>query len=406
MKTNKSMYLFAAALVAGTMGMTSCSNDEMDENLAKGKTTKLAMGITIANGNSVNTKAAADDVNLGGKVANIKNVVVVPMVDDAVQHPINLPEYVSGTVTSYYKEASVLQTVNNFRVYGNLPSTANEDVNFVMPSTAAENWGAETGMDKYTKPHPLYYYVDTKTYGGYFLAKEDNAWESVSNWGSKTTVAVGENNRIKIAGVTYAVGTLAAAVLDGIKDENEKIFFDGDNYEGATQKYSWKEIKEATGTINVIGITIDGQTKEFTETFGKKGTAEVTIYDNAVTNTLATGKISFNKNKIDGANIYCVVADEDAKSVTANFRFQNKSGHKLQLNNGEVVENDGYFYMPMPLEKNASQQIFEKGKTTIINATVTDWGKGTKEPVESTDVQIGIEIEVDWVEGMSFDEEI
>lgn len=219
MKTNKSMYLFAAALVAGTMGMTSCSNDEMDDNLAKGKTTKLAMGITIANGNSVSTKAAADDVNLGGNVANIKNVVVVPMVNDAVQHPINLDaEYVHGTTTTHYKEASVLQTVNNFRVYGNLPSTANEDVNFVMPSTAAENWGAETGMDKYAKPHPLYYYVDTKTYGGYFLAKEENAWESVSNWGNKTTAAVGENNRIKIAGVTYAVGTLAAAVLDGIKD--------------------------------------------------------------------------------------------------------------------------------------------------------------------------------------------
>lgn len=403
MRMNKCAYLFAAALVASTVGMTSCSNEDVAgiENV-DGATTKLALGISVLN-NGASTKAAAADVNLGGAVANIKNVTVVPMIGDQVQNPINLPEYISGTTTSYYKEASVLQTVNNFRVYGNLPSACNENAKFVMPATATDACVGD-GLTSFVKPHPLYYFADTKTLGGYFAATSESNWESVLDWGSKTTAAIGTNNRVKISGVTYAVGTLAAAVLEGIKDPDEKIFFDGDDYEGASATYSWTELSK-TG-INIAGLTIDGQTKEFTETFEKKGSDEVTIYDDAVATTLATGKISFNKNQIDGANIYCVVADEDAKSVTVNFRFQNNTTHKLQLNNGDVVDNGGYFYIAVPLEKGASQKIFEKGKTTILNATVTDWGKGTTEPVKSTDVQVGIEISVDWAEGMAFDTEI
>lgn len=402
MRMNKCAYLFAAALVASTVGMTSCSNEDVAgiENV-DGATTKLALGISVLD-NGVSTKASAADVNLGGAIANITNVTVVPMIDGVVQNPIDMKSY-TGASKTLYKEASVLQTVNNFRVYGNLPSACNEKAKFVMPATATDAW-VDEGLTSFVKPHPLYYFADTEENGGYYLAKSDQDWTEIS-WGELKQDPIGTNNRVKIGGVTYAVGTLASAVLDGIKDVNEKIFFD-DNYQSGT-KYSWTEVKEAGGTIEVAGITIDGQTKEFTETFEKKGTDEVTIYDKSAASALATKTISFNANKIDGANIYCVVAEEDAKSVTVNFRFQNKSGHSLHLNNGSDVANEGYFYMAVTLTQGAgSQKIFEKGKTTILNATVTDWGKGTTDPVKSTDVQVGIEISVDWAEGMSYNTEI
>lgn len=403
MRMNKCAYLFAAALVASTVGMTSCSNEEVAgiENI-DGATTKLALGISVLD-NGVSTKASAADVNLGGAIADIKNVTVVPMIDGVVQNPIDMKSY-TGDSKTLYKEASVLQTVNNFRVYGNLPSACNENAKFVMPATATAFY-EEADLNSFVKPHPLYYFADAKDNGGYYLATSDLDWASIAEWGTQTNAAIGTNNRVKISGVTYAVGTLASAVLDGIKDVNEKIFFD-DNYQSGT-KYSWTEVKEAGGTIEVAGITIDGQTKEFTETFEKKGTDEVTIYDKSAASALATKTISFNANKIDGANIYCVVAEEDAKSVTVNFRFQNKSGHSLHLNNGSDVAKEGYFYMAVTLTQGAgSQKIFEKGKTTILNATVTDWGKGTTDPVKSTDVQVGIEISVDWAEGMSYNTEI
>lgn len=410
MKLNKCSYLFAAALVAGTMGMTSCSSEDVVgvENV-EGATTKLALGISVLD-NNASTKAAAADVNLDGSIANIANVTVVPMIDGVAQNPINMGSY-TGTSKTLYREASVLQTVNNFRVYGNLPTACNENAKFVMPETATANWEGE-GLTTFAKPHPLYYYADAQKNGGYYLLTSESDWASILDdaWGSKTTNAIGTNNRVKISGVTYAVGTLAAAVLDGIKDVNEQIFFDGDSYEAATTKYSWADVKGAGG-IEVVGMTVDGQTKEFTETFDEnKEAGEVTIYDEATKGTLAAAtpenKIKFESNKVENANIYCVVADEDAKSVTVNFRFQNNTTHKLQLNNGEVVENGGYFYMGVTLEKGADQQIFEKGKTTILNATVTDWGKGTLTPVKSTDVQVGIVISVDWAAGMAFDKEI
>lgn len=403
MRMNKCAYLFAAALVAGTVGMTSCSNEDVAgiENV-DGATTKLALGISVLD-NGVSTKASAADVNLGGAIADIENVTVVPMIDGVVQNPIDMKSY-TGDSKTLYKEASVLQTVNNFRVYGNLPSACNENAKFVMPATATASY-EEVGLTSFVKPHPLYYFADAKENGGYYLATSESDWASIVEWGAQTNAAIGTNNRVKISGVTYAVGTLAAAVLEGIKDVNEEIFFDGDTYEQATQKYSWATLNK-TG-INIVGLTIDGQTKEFTETFEKKGADEVTIYDNAAVTDLVESKIAFNANKIDGANIYCVVADEDAKSVTVNFRFQNNTTHKLQLNNGDVVDNGGYFYMAVTLTQGAgSQKIFEKGKTTVLNATVTDWGKGTTEPVKSTDVQVGIEISVDWAEGMYFDTEI
>lgn len=403
MRKKQNWYLFAAALVAGTVGMSSCSNEEMEvTNPFDGKTTKLALGISILQDNGITTKAAAADVNLGGGVANIKNVTVVPMIGEEVQNPISLPEYVSGTATSYYKEATVLQSVNRFRVYGNLLSAPSESSKFTMPGTATELWD-ETGLTAFSKPHPLYYFADTDP-NGYYAVEVDNQWDAVSDWGTLVTGAIGAKNRVKISGVTYAVGTLAAAVLDGIKDVNEQIFFDGTDYASATQKYSWADLLQAG--ITVAGITIDGQTKEFTETFEKKGTDNVTIYESAATTTLAQNSISFNKNKIDGANIYSVVAPTEEASVTVNFRFKNETGHNLQLNNNEVVANNEYFYIAAPLRKTETNSIFAKGKTTILNATVTDWGKGTKDIVESTDVQIGIEIAVDWAEGAIYNQEI
>ena len=79
------MYLFAAAIVASTVGLSSCSNDE--EGVVGGEAQSVANNVTLGvyvNG-GVNKKASQADVNLGGAIANISNVVVVPVAGGVYQ---------------------------------------------------------------------------------------------------------------------------------------------------------------------------------------------------------------------------------------------------------------------------------------------------------------------------------
>ncbi|WP_276788427.1 hypothetical protein [Paraprevotella xylaniphila] len=47
-----------------------------------------------------------------------------------------------------------------------------------------------------------------------------------------------------------------------------------------------------------------------------------------------------------------------------------------------------------------------KDYTTLLNATVTDWGRVSGSEVISTDVNIGVEINTAWQKGVTYEEEI
>lgn len=409
MRKKQNWYLFAAALVAGTVGMSSCSNEEIAENPADGATTKIAVGMSL--NLPVQKKAATteDDVNFGTGVADINNVTIVPMVGGAVQNPIVLGEFVYGTATTHYKEATVLQTVDGFRVYGNLPSAPSEAAVFTMPSLAkGDSENKDVSVSNLKAPHSLYYYVESTTTTNKFQVASGTTpgdWEAVQF--NDATGAIGTNNRIKIPGVTYAVGVFSAAVLDEVVDVDGNAAFTKDIFstDGGTPDASWKDLKSANG-INITGLIIDGQSADFDAEFNPIN-GEVKVFAAAKTETLASDAIDFDgNNKVSGANIYTVVAPEDAQTVTINFQFQNNTGKVLHLNNGTTVTNGGYFYLPAILDKPADGNIFAAATSTLINARVKDWGKGVTTPAETVDVEIGIEIDTDWAEGVAYDEEI
>lgn len=414
MRKKQNWYLFAAALVAGTVGMSSCSNEEIAENPADGATTKIAVGMSL--NLPVQKKAATteDDVNFGKGVADINNVTIVPMVGDAVQNPIVLGTFDDDAATTHYKEATVLQTVDGFRVYGNLPEAPSENDVFTMPSLEKGNSENKDGSVSNLKaPHSLYYYVEsTKDANPFQVATS----ETPGDWGtlqtySATTGAIGTNNRIKIPGVTYAVGVFSAAVLDEVQDVDgnaaltKDIFSENDSSEPSL---SWNELKSTTDGINITGLIIDGQSADFDAEFNPiVSEGEVKVFAAAKTQTLAVSEIKFDEsNKVSGANIYTVVAPEDAQTVTINFQFQNNTGKYLHLNNGTIVASGGYFYLPAILDKPANGKIFAAATSTLINARVKDWGKGVTTPAETVDVEIGIEIETAWAKGVAYDEEI
>ena len=69
-----------------------------------------------------------------------------------------------------------------------------------------------------------------------------------------------------------------------------------------------------------------------------------------------------------------------------------------------------YLFLPLVLTDDKAdangKDVFMKDYTTLLNATVTDWGRVSGSEVISTDVNIGVEINVAWQKGVTYEEEI
>ena len=329
-------------------------------------------------------------------------VIIVPMVNDIPQNVISLGTFDPDVKTTHYKTATIPQTVSKFRVYGNLPGSFADNAAFVFPSLAQDAAGEDGDLASFVKPHGLYYYAEAGNTGeNKFQIGTGANWEAVTNWTPITdNETVGTNTFIKIGGVKYSVGVLAAGVLDG-SDKTKKIFKDAD---GTT--YSINDLADVENPFILDGIVVEDQPKNLTETFAETG-GNVRVYETAASANLLDAKISFGEgNKISGANIYCVVAPENKDLIIVNFRFQNKSGKTLVLNSGEEVAAEGYLYLYATLRADADNDIFSAATSTLLNATVQDWGRATTTIVESTDVAIGVEISTAWAKGIAFDENI
>lgn len=93
MKTNRNLYLFAAALVAGTMGMTSCSNEEItpgNQNPTyNGESVKTQFAINIPYGKS-GTRMSEDNTQGDGATAaflGMHNIYLVPLTGKVLEVP-------------------------------------------------------------------------------------------------------------------------------------------------------------------------------------------------------------------------------------------------------------------------------------------------------------------------------
>lgn len=131
MKTNRNLYLFAAALVAGTMGMTSCSNEEMTPNnpTFDGESVKTQFAINIPAAGK-NTRLAQDIVQGQDdpEFRGIDNISLIPFTTTPAAGEtggtiINLGaiqnnELGSGTGAKVYYDVDLATGVNNFLFYG------------------------------------------------------------------------------------------------------------------------------------------------------------------------------------------------------------------------------------------------------------------------------------------------
>lgn len=404
MKMKNGMYLFAAAIVASTVGLSSCSNDEEAVGGApEVAASKVTMGVYASGMPS--KRLAAGDVNLNGTVQNITDVTVVPVFNGTWQTPINLGSITAGAKQSNAQSVNLLKTVNEFLVYGNVPNVA-QGMKFIAADAGITDGAAS--MD-YKKPYGLTYYADITNFKTSTESVENNdAFWNISSWNDATQV--GDAKAIKLSGVKYAMGVLAA----GVRTTSTFVENQFSKADGQTELSSENWAAEINAQMTLTGIVIEGQPAEMDAEFNQTGS--VKVFEAPADAVLKEDKIKFtdatdsDPMKVVDANFYTVVAPENEANIVVSFRFQNNTGRTLTLQTGETVADKGFVYYSVKLVKdyngNTERQIFEAAYTTLLNANITDWSKGTITPPEKTDVFIGVEFETEWSKGLAYDLDI
>lgn len=153
MKTNRNLYLFAAALVAGTMGMTSCSNEEITPNnpTFDGESVKTQFAINIPAAG--NTRMTGENTQQPGQnFLGMYDIKLIPMTGSApttttFSSIINLAEIGTSDLETdanrkVYQNVNVPVGTKNFLFYGvggtTAPSTdANRFAQGVLNSSMA-----------------------------------------------------------------------------------------------------------------------------------------------------------------------------------------------------------------------------------------------------------------------------
>lgn len=385
----RNLFVKGLMATAAVVALASCSNDE--EVAAPVVDQEVRLGVSVA---IPGTKAgsSAGDVNqvTDGSFSTISNVVVVPVVGNSLQAPITLGDMENtNSEKQLYKNATLPSNVSAFRVYGNVPTAQTDAIagggftytpvgNADFKDSASQYYDEGNG---YKTPYPLFYYGNTNPGGFYVATGED--WTTVPDWGSKTT-ALGGNNLVKIDGVTYSVGVLAAGIRAG------------------------EDAKADASKFVLQGIVITNQPASVNQDMERAGANTVMTFAAATDAALKEQAISWNTsntNVVTDANIYAVVMPEEAGNISVWFQFQYTGADEYHVADGTLTTND-YVYYRGSLNAKDGKQIFDAGYTTLVNAAVSDWSNGYTDVQEDTDATIGVVIDTQWKQGLSYDIEL
>lgn len=419
MKLKNGMYLFATAIVAGTMGLASCSSDEEVAggtdlgSLINGKQNDVTLALSVKG--AVDKRLSLDEANMGSAIQTISNIYVVPMIttttpqaSSAYLNPIKMPDFTNG-ISRVEETAKLNENINEFKVYGNISTLDESKIFDGVTSTLVEatpDYNPEKVTSELYKPHGLYYYghagvTENQIYGGETL---DAASSAIT-----AGTSIKGYKAIKLSNVNYAVGMLAAGIING--DESSCFYDDAEcSGEGKTAE---------TAGIKVHSIIIGGQSQTLDTDFERLGTDLVSIYETATgvnSDGFVDQAISFGQSdgKVTGASFYSVVAaTKDNEDVSMNIVFEMPENIYIKNDKGDVLGGTVKTYLFLPLvlkyekaKADGDKDVFMKDYITLLNATVTDWGRVSGSEVISTDVNIGVEINTAWQKGVSYNEEI
>lgn len=416
----------AAIALAGVF--TSCEKETEGITLS-GETSSVKMTVSAFSSKGGAQYAPADGIYYEGQVKSvaINDVYVVPMVGDIAYKPTLIGNIAANSTDKTSGPAAVTMPAetNGFLVYANagaLKADANMDVTHQFKAETAIT-GDLAGKDL-VKPHGVYLFQEAKaaeanspiTYGtGSFDA-------AANNFDGKTKLGVaGTSEYVKVSGATYKVGSMAIAVFHG--DYTDKKIETSTAADGTFTPVTGDAMETyLSANIAVEGVSIDNQPAALDYKFNPNYENVVTVYEpmdngtdakkikaSTVTDKLPTNAATF-------ANTFVSVAPEKAgEKVTVNFVVKNIGTDYVKFNDEVTLDPNAYGYISAILNPATGQSdakadlnghIFVEKYTTMLNATITNWEKITSDIQTSVDVNVGVVVDLEWKEGVIYNENI
>lgn len=449
----KTIYCAIAAMAFAGI-FTACEEKAQVETplMPSGENTAVTIGIKAFSSNNGVQYAPAGDLYLGDNPAKISNIFVVPMVGENASETYKLGDITVKDRVAVNKVTSEAGTVinvdkntNRFLVYANAAGITEGAVfnpatqQFSIGTAQTEKLGSVSVYNDY----PVYLFADAKYQDGattqnLYFAKTtevnpdwtfitDETWNAVAN----ADETVGDNTDVKITGVKYAVASLATAVYHG--DYATATGAEGEvlpkYYVGSEAKDYAKDNLDAD--VKLLGVMVNKQPSALKYNFAPDYTTEVSVYElmNNGDNAAAIKEYAAERMTMTtaptNANTFVVLAPEKQNEtkdsvVTVQFVFQNTTNKTLRFDgvdadgniiSGKEIPAGAKFFIAAKLGLNGTNaeghnNIFEVAKTTLLNAVITHWEKATTEPQTDIKVEIGIEVDLSWGEGIVYDAEI
>lgn len=435
----------SAAVLAGAMSFSSCSNDENGEvEYGNGAKAEAQMAISFQRF-AKDGKGVAGDVNLGtdGQPAllqSIENLVIMPGKGNNFVNAVRLGGLTvaaNGTITpdgltektegsEYYtsKTVSLAEGTNAVKFFGG-DVWANGALKATVTYEGAITDGAPTAeaTKTYYKMPKLYYYgLDTE------LQYSDQAYKDVTTWETLTGGAGldADVKSIKVDNINYAVGSLVSTVkMSG----NAKHLFVAPDYDiskitdkdGQLTVPTGDDQKPSGNPIEIVGYIINGQQASVSVADGfvpgaTAGTS--TVYDAVVADDKAITTTATVKNY---TRLFATPATQEAVQVV--LRCKNASQYALVSRNVSqagggygigLIAPDSDFYLVVSLNKgagtnnNGAPSIIAQDYTTTANFTINStFNAYDKDPdVKTVDATVGVVVDLSWQAGYTFDTEI
>lgn len=243
MRTNKNLYLFAAALVAGTMGMTSCSNEvvpEVETNPTyNGESVKTQFALNIPAGK--NTRMSGTNTQQDGNFLGMQNIKLLPLFDTpaggetVLKQIISLADFGSSDWAADKGNVKVYSDVNipvgtqNFLFYAEADGTTAPDVD----TQAFEHGYLENNLaaDNLVKVSDINFNLSKIASGFTYNTQIPAALNSIAQVEGWKTYATTPDNSTKPLAKLYnrftdlTAGSAASVklVLEALKVELEKL---------------------------------------------------------------------------------------------------------------------------------------------------------------------------------------